>query len=106
MTAACVPSSGGSRSAKSGWPLYQPTNGPTDDARQVFARDAELAVVRRADGEDHRVVKLEQFLDRDIAADRDIADEVDAGGFGDLVVALGTAFSDWWSGATPKRIRP
>ena len=59
-----------------------------DDAGQILAGDAELAVVRRAGGEDHRVVELEQLGDRDVAADGDIADEVDAGALGDLVVAL------------------
>ena len=84
-----VPPSGGSRSAKSGWPLYQPTNSaePTTPGK-ILAGNAELAVVRRAGGEDHRVVELEQLGDRDVAADGDIADEVDAGAFGDLVVAL------------------
>ena len=62
--------------------------GRADDAGQILARNAELAVVRRAGGEDHRVVEFEQFGDRDVAADRDIADEVDARAFGDLVVAL------------------
>ena len=89
ITAACVPSSGGSRSANSGWPLYQPTNSaePTTPGK-ILARNAELAVVRRAGGEDHGVVESEQLVDRDVAADRDIADEVDAGALRDLVVAL------------------
>ena len=43
--------------------------GRADDAGQILARDAELAVVRRADGEDHRVIELEQLRDRHVAAD-------------------------------------
>ena len=62
--------------------------GRADDAGQILAGNAELAVVRRADGEDDRVVELEQLVDRHVAADGDIADEVDARAFGDLVVAL------------------
>ena len=62
--------------------------GRADDAWQVFAGDTELAIVRRADRQYHRVVKPKQFLDRDIAADGDIADEIDARFVGDLVVAL------------------
>ena len=80
--------------------------GRADDAGQILARDAELAVVRRADRQDDRIIEIEQFGDRNVAADADIADEADARAFGDLVVALDTALSDWWSGATPKRIRP
>ena len=43
--------------------------GRADDAGQVLAGNAELAVVRRAGGEDHRVVEVEQLGDRDVAAD-------------------------------------
>ena len=50
-----------------------------DHARQVLAGNAELAIMRRADRKDHRIVKLEQLGDRNVAADGDIADEVDAG---------------------------
>ena len=43
--------------------------GRADDAGQVLAGNPELAVVRSADGEDHRVVEVEQLGDRDVAAD-------------------------------------
>src|SRR4028118_1971988 len=81
MTAAWLPSSGGARSAESGGPLDQPTNsgapvaagrraqlgklrvpigpaddlGRADDSGKFLARDTELAVVRRADRQDHRI---------------------------------------------------
>ena len=51
--------------------------GRADDAGQLLARDAELAVVRRAGGQDDRVVEPGQLIDGDVAADRDIADEAD-----------------------------
>ncbi len=62
--------------------------GRADDPGQVLARNAELAVVRRSGGEDHRVIELKQLGDRDVTADRNVADEVDARALGDLVVAL------------------
>ena len=62
--------------------------GRADDAGKVLARNAELTVVRSADGEDHRVIKVEQFGDGGIAADGDVADEINAIAFGDLVVAF------------------
>ncbi len=43
----------------------------------VVAGDAEVAVERRADREDHRVVHALQLVDRDVAADLDIAEEAD-----------------------------
>ncbi len=43
--------------------------GRADHAGQILAGNAELAVVRRAGGEDHRVVEVEQLGDRDVAAD-------------------------------------
>ena len=51
--------------------------GRADHAGQIVARNAERPVVRRAGREDHRVVEAEQFGDRDVAADQDIADEAD-----------------------------
>ena len=45
--------------------------------------------MRSAGGENDRIVQLEELGDRDIPADRDIANEIDAGAVGDLVVALG-----------------
>ena len=66
--------------------------GRADHARQILAGDSELAVVRRADRQDHGIIELEQLGDRDVAADADIADEVDAGAFRDLVVALADRF--------------
>ena len=81
--------------------------GRADHAGQILAGNAELAVVRRADGQDHGVVEFEQFVDGNVAADRHIADEVDARACRPPCrSAWLTAFSDWWSGATPKRIRP
>ena len=46
-----------------------------DHAGQVVAGDAERPVGGRAGREHHRVVQAEQFVDRHVAADRDIADE-------------------------------
>src|SRR5215203_5777161 len=60
-----------------------------DHAGQLFARNAELAIMRRADRKDHGIIEVQQLRDRDVAADRDIADEVHAGTVRDLVVALG-----------------
>ena len=57
-------------------------------AGQILSRDAELAIMRRAGGEDHRVIEVEQLGDRDVAAHRHIADEVDARALRHLVVAL------------------
>src|SRR5688572_1492316 len=59
-----------------------------DYARQVLARDSELAVVRRAGGEDDRVVEARQVVDGEVAADGDIADEANGFGLRHLVVAL------------------
>ena len=66
--------------------------GRADHAGQILARNAELAVMRRADREDHRIVEFEQLVDRHVGANGDIADEADAFGLGDLVVALGDRF--------------
>src|SRR6185369_4334665 len=63
--------------------------GGADDAMQVLARNAKLAVMRRTRGEDHRVVEIEQLGDGDVAPDCDVADEVDTCSLGSLVVALG-----------------
>src|SRR5690348_10220255 len=62
--------------------------GRADDSGKVFAGNAELAVVRRAGGEDYRIVQVEQLADRDISADRHIADKIDARALGCLVVPL------------------
>src|SRR5437868_6466579 len=51
-------------------------------------RRPRMVIVRIAAGEDHRVIEVEQLGDGDVAADGDVADEVDAGALGDLVVAL------------------
>ena len=61
MTAAWVPSSGGIEVGEFGMAVVPADElGRTDDARQVLARNAELAVVRRADGQDHGIVEFEQ----------------------------------------------
>ena len=51
--------------------------------------------MRGADRQDDRVIEAEQFISGHIRADIDVADKADP-----------VAFRDWWSGATPKRIRP
>src|SRR5689334_11761250 len=43
--------------------------GRADDAWQVLARNAEFAVVGSADGEDDRVIEVEELGDGDVAAD-------------------------------------
>ena len=54
---------------------------PADEGRaavdpgQIAARQIERAIVRRAGGQHHRVVKLHQLGDRDVLAHRDMADE-------------------------------
>src|SRR4029079_11573075 len=53
--------------------------GRADDTGQGFAGHSELAVVGGAGREDHRIVEVEQLGDRDVAADADVADEVDSG---------------------------
>src|SRR5438105_111841 len=62
--------------------------GRADHTWKILAGDAELAVMRSADGEDRRVVEFKQLGDRRVSADGDIADEIDTIAFGDLVVAL------------------
>ena len=59
-----------------------------DDSGQLFARNAELAVVRSADRKDHRIIEIQQLCYGNISPDGDIADEVHAGTVRDLVVAL------------------
>src|SRR6185437_14493002 len=53
--------------------------GRADHAGKVAARYGERPVVRRAGGEDDRVGERFQLLDRDVAADRDVADEAGGG---------------------------
>ena len=54
-------------------------------AGQVDAGDVERGVPDRAGGEDHGVVALLQVVDRDVAADLDVADEADGAGVEHLV---------------------
>ncbi len=49
-----------------------------DNTGQILAGNAELAVVRCAGRQDDGIVEIEQFGDRNVAADGHIADEVDA----------------------------
>ena len=54
-------------------------------AGQVDARDVERGVADRAGREDHGVVALLQLVERDVAADLDVADEADRAGIQHLV---------------------
>ena len=54
-------------------------------AGQVDAGDVERGVADRAGGEDHGVVALAQLVERDVAADLDVADEADGAGVEHLV---------------------
>ena len=78
MTTAVLPDRSGSRPANCGWPLYQPTKAalPKTLPRSSPGIPSAL-VVRRAGREHDRVVKLLQFGDRHVLADRDVADEAD-----------------------------
>ena len=66
--------------------------GRADDAGQVLPRNAKLPVMRRPGGKDHRIVKVEQLSDRDIAAYGHVTDEIDACAFRHLVVAFAYGF--------------
>src|SRR6476646_4055686 len=76
--------------------------GRADHAGQVLTRDAELAVMWSPGGKNDRIIKLEQLRDRDIAANRHIADEVGAGFVDDLVVALADGFQRLVIGCDPE----
>src|SRR5579885_268461 len=55
-------------------------------ARQVLAGYAQAAIGLRPAGEHDGVVGAAQFLDREVAADGDVADETEGGRAGDLVI--------------------
>jgi hypothetical protein len=63
------------------------TTAPGPSSTGASARDVERAIGRRTGGEDHRVVKLHEFLDRDLLADGHVADEADVVGQCDRLVA-------------------
>ena len=52
-------------------------------AGQLFAGDAERTVRLGAATEDHRMVQAREFFDRQVPADGDVADEVEARRFRD-----------------------
>ena len=62
--------------------------GRADHSGQIFPGNAKLAVMRGAGRQDHGIVKMEQLIDRDVAADLDVADEFDPAAFGSLVIAF------------------
>jgi hypothetical protein len=65
---------------------------PADELRgrvaagQVLAGDPECAIRLGAAGENHRMMGLPEFLDRYVAADGDVADEVEARGIRDACI--------------------
>ena len=56
---------------------------------QIFPRDTHAPVGLGAGGEGHGMIELAQFLDREVAADFDVAEEPDVGAGGDFVEAPG-----------------
>jgi hypothetical protein len=91
ITAAWLPSSGGAKSAKSGWPSI-PTDkfGRPYDSGQVFAGNSELPVVRRPDRQDHCIVKPLELVGGNVASDADIPDKSDLFAFRDLIICAST----------------
>ena len=77
-----------------------------DTAGQVLARDPQRLVGLRADGVDHRVVALGEFVGLHMLADDEVAEEAEA--------RVAAVFSNCalidlilgWSGATPERTSP
>ena len=71
-------------------------------ARADRSRDVERGIADRAGGEDHGVVALLQFVERDVAADLDVADEADGCPASSISCSEVTMpLMRGWSGATP-----
>ena len=89
MTTASLPPSGGARSAKSGWPLYQPTNAadPTTPASSSPSIPSLRSCGAPVASTTASYKSTSSSTDNAVA-DPDIADEADTVGVGDLVIAF------------------
>ena len=63
-----------------------------DYARQVGAGRLERPVARRSDGQHDRIIKIAQFVDRDVRADIHIAEKTNLFGTGEFFKRRGYAF--------------
>ena len=87
MTTALSQERSKDRSAKSGCPLYQPTNSTAESAPgKVLPRDRQPAIALGTDGVDDGVVAAQQVLSRHVGPDADVPEEPEPGiGRGALV---------------------
>src|SRR5579875_4108475 len=62
--------------------------GRPEHSWKIFAGDSELPIMRSSGSNDHRVVNFEEFADRHIASDSEIANQLHSRTFRDLLVSF------------------